>query len=85
MLFVIISSLITICSSSSYWPSLASSSGLGTGCSTFLPLLKVIAAFTSSILGAFHSSQLFHELTWGFAKFARGTSLFLALDGGWLD
>ena len=51
MLFFIISSLITILSGSSSYPSLASSSGLGIGCSTFLPLLKVIIASTSSILG----------------------------------
>ena len=52
MLFFIMSSLITILSGSSSCHSLASSSGLGIGCTNFLPLLKAITAFTSSILGA---------------------------------
>ena len=52
MLFFIESSFITICSGSSSFSSLISSTGLGIGLSTYLPLLKVMMAFTSSILVA---------------------------------
>ena len=83
MLFFIISSLITILSSSSSCPYLASLSGLGIGCSTFLPLHKVIMLLLHPFLEQFHLSQLFHELLWGFAEFVRGTSLFLVLDADW--
>ena len=52
MLFFTVSSLITILSGSASFFSLVSSTGVGTGYSTCLPLLLVIIAFTSSILGA---------------------------------
>ena len=51
MLFFTTSSLISIFSGSASFSSVSSSAGLGIGYSTFLPLLKVITAFTSSILG----------------------------------
>ena len=51
MLFFTASSLITIPSGSASFPSLDSSVGVGMGCLICLPLLKVITAFTSSILG----------------------------------
>ena len=52
MLFFIVSSLITILSGSASSSSLVSSTGVDTGYSTCLPLLRVIITFTSSILGA---------------------------------
>ena len=51
VLFFTASSLITILSGSASSHFLASSVGVGKGCSICLPLLKVITAFTSSILG----------------------------------
>ena len=51
MLFFTAPSLIIILSSSSSYLSLASFVGVCTGCSICLSLLKVITAFTSSILG----------------------------------
>ena len=49
--FFITSSLITIFSGSASFSSVPFSAGLGTGCSTSLPLLRVIIALTLSILG----------------------------------
>ena len=51
MLFFIASSLITIFSSSASFSSVPFSTGLGIGCSTSLPLLRVIIALNSSNLG----------------------------------
>ena len=51
MLFFTASSLISIFSGSTSFSYVSSFAGLGTGCSTFLLLLKVITALTSSILG----------------------------------
>ena len=51
MLFFNASSLISIFLGLASFSSMSSSTSLGTGCSTFLPLLKVITALTSSILG----------------------------------
>ena len=51
MLFFTTSSLINNSSGSASFASWPSSAGLGTGCSTSFPLLKVITALTSSILG----------------------------------
>ena len=51
MLFFTTSSLISIFSSSAFFSFVSSFASLGIGCSTFLPLLKVITALTSSILG----------------------------------
>ena len=48
MLFFIMFSLITIYFGSSPWSSFTSSSGSSIGCSTFLPLFKVITAFTAT-------------------------------------
>ena len=50
MFFFVASSLITGSSGSASFASWLSSAGLGTGCSTSFPLLKVITALTSSIL-----------------------------------
>ena len=50
MLFFTASSLITILSVLDFFPSLASSVGVGTGCLVCLALVKVITAFTSSFL-----------------------------------
>ena len=50
MLFFTGPSLIIILSGSASSSSLASYVGVSIGCSIFLPLLKVITAFTSSIL-----------------------------------
>ena len=41
-----------MCSGSPFYCSLVSPTGLDTGCSISLPLLKVIMAWTSSIFGA---------------------------------
>ena len=51
VLFFTASSLILIFSGSASSSSVSYSAGLGTGCSTFLPLLKAITALTSSIEG----------------------------------
>ena len=51
MLFFTASSLITNSFGSDSFSSWPSSAGLGTSCSTSFPLLKVITALTSSILG----------------------------------
>ena len=51
MLFFSISSLITMLFYSVSFSSLVSSMGVGIGCSTCLPLLRVMTTFTSSILG----------------------------------
>ena len=51
MLFFTASSSITIFSGSASYFSMPSSAGLGTGCSTSLPILRVITTLTSSILG----------------------------------
>ena len=51
MLFFTSFSLIAYSSGSVSFASWPSSAGLGTGCSTSIPLLKVITALTSSILG----------------------------------
>ena len=51
MLFFIISSVMIILLRSAYFCSLACSTGVHTGCSPYLQLLRVIIAFTSSILG----------------------------------
>ena len=51
MLFVTTSSLISIFSGSVSFSLVSYSAGLGTGCSISLPLLRVITALTSSILG----------------------------------
>ena len=51
MLFFTSSYLIVILFGSTSSPSLASSVSVGIGCSIYLPLLKVITTFTSSILG----------------------------------
>ena len=51
MLFFTTSSLIKIFSSSASFSFVLSSTGLGIGCSTSLPLLRVIIALTSSLLG----------------------------------
>ena len=50
MLFFIESSLITILSGSTSFFFYVSSAVMGTGCSISFPLLKVMIAFTSSIL-----------------------------------
>ena len=50
-LFFTASSLISIFSGLVSFSLVSSSAGLGTGYSTFLPLLRVITALTSSILG----------------------------------
>ena len=52
MLLFIESSLINMCAGSTSSSSLVSSAGLGTGWLTCFPFLKVMTAFTSSILGA---------------------------------
>ena len=52
MLFFNESSLINMCTDSTSYSSIVSSASLGVGWSTCLPFLKVMIAFTSSILGA---------------------------------
>ena len=51
MLFFTVSSLIPIFSGSASFSSVPFSAGLGSGYSTSLPLLRVISALISSILG----------------------------------
>ena len=51
MLFFTASSLISIFLGSTSFYSVSSFASLGTDCSTFLPLLKVIISLTSSIQG----------------------------------
>ena len=52
MLFFIESSLINMCAGSTSSSSIVSLADLGTGWPTCLPFLKVMTAFTTSILGA---------------------------------
>ena len=79
MLSFIESSLMIMCSGSPFSCSLVFPTGLDTGCSISLPLLKVIMAWTSSIFGAGSLRSLVHVLPLDWAVFGKGTSLSPAL------
>ena len=72
---VYFSSLIIILSGSASFSFSVSLVVVGTGCSIFFPLLKVMMAFTSSNLELL--KNLFHELPLDWAVFGKG--IFLSL------
>ena len=81
MFFFIESSLIIILSGSTSFSFPVSSAVMGTGCSISFRLLKVMIAFTSSILELLE--EPIHEFPLDWAVFGKGIFLFPVPPANW--